>query len=126
VNTNPNTGSYSALLGKASGTEPNGDSGIKQDASIPAGAHGTLSFWYWPASTDVLSNDWQFAQVKDTSFNVLATVFKINSNSQTWTQVTFDVSQWAGRTIRVVFGVHENGNGKLTSMYVDDVTVTTS
>src|SRR5438046_950469 len=60
--TTVHTGSYSALLGATSGTEPSGNSAVKQTISIPSGASAaTLSFWYWPSSADTIADDWQTA-----------------------------------------------------------------
>jgi len=119
------TGSNSALLGGNVAPEPNGDSFLYQSIAIPSNAtSASLSFWYWPATTDTLTYDWQEAQIRNSSGTMLAQVFKIASNTQTWTQQTFDLLPYKGQTIQVYFNVHGDGFGDLTYMYLDDVGVT--
>ena len=121
--TSAHSGSYSALLGANTEPEPNGDSSLTQTISVPAGG-STLSFWYWPSTTDTITYDWQEAQIRDTSGNTLASVFKVCSNAQAWTQVTFDMTPYAGQNVELYFNAHGDGYGDLTYMYLDDVSVT--
>jgi hypothetical protein len=115
-------GTYSAFLGTPNtGSEPFGDSSIQQTIVVPAG-HPTLTFWYLPNTTDV-GFDWQEAQIRSTSGAVLAQIFRVDSDSQTWTQVTFDLTPFAGQTVVLYFNVHQDGFGDPTGMYVDDVFV---
>jgi Domain of unknown function (DUF4082)/Fibronectin type III domain/Bacterial Ig domain len=125
------SGSGSALLGTVSpAIEPSGDSNISQTVSVPASGKTTLSFWYWPATTDDICSgnackyDWQEAQVRSTSGQTRASVFKSNSNSQTWTQVTFDMTSYAGQSVVLYFNVHQDGGGDPTWLYLDDVSLT--
>ncbi len=120
------SGNASALLGTvAPEVEPLGDSTLTQTVAIPSSGKTTLSFWYWPATTDGLCSgsgcvyDWQEAQIQSTSGQTLASVFKSNSNSQTWIPVTFDMTPYAGQTV-----VHQDGGGDPTWMYLDDVSLT--
>jgi hypothetical protein len=127
------TGTSSALLGVVSGTEPSGDSSLSQTSTVPSGT-STLTFWYWPATADEICSgtscryDWQEAQIRSTSGATLASIFKSNSNAQAWTQVSFDLSPYAGQTIQLWFNVHEDGSNPPddTWMYLDDVAVATS
>jgi hypothetical protein len=117
-------GTYSAQLGAIAPPEPNGDSSIYQTITIPSGATtATLNFYYWASCADTITNDWQEAQIQSSSGATLAQVMKVCSNTQTWTQVTYNVIAYKGQTIRLYFNVHENGNGNLTYMYLDDVGV---
>ena len=119
------SGTYSALDGASSGSEPNGDDFLYQTITIPSTAtKATLTFWYWPATTDTITYDWQEAQVQNTSGATLAQVMKVCSNAQAWTQVTYDLTSYKGQTIRIYFNDHQDGYGDLTYMYVDDVSVT--
>jgi hypothetical protein len=126
------SGSGSALLGTASGTEPLGDSTLSQTVSVPSTGTTSLSFWYWPSTTDSICSgsgcvyDWQEAQIRSTSGQTLASVFKSNSNSQTWTQVSFSLTPYAGQNVVLWFNVHQDGGGDPTAMYLDDVSVTGS
>lgn len=118
-------GSFSALLGANAAPEPNGDSFLSQDITLPASfTSATLTFWYWPASQDNINFDWQEAQIQNTSGNTLAQVLKVCQNTQAWTQVTYDLTPYKGQTIRLYFNAHGDGFGDLTSMYVDDVSLT--
>ncbi len=116
------SGSYSAYLaGSVSGSVTT--SSIYQDVTVPAGG-GTLSFWYYPVSPDTITYDWQEMDILNTSGTVLATPLKVCSNAQTWTQVTYDLSSYAGQTIRLKFTDRDDGySGDQTNMYVDDVTI---
>ncbi|HMA35432.1 MAG TPA: hypothetical protein VKY74_13255, partial [Chloroflexia bacterium] len=115
-------GAYSVLVGAASGPEPNGNGSFYQQVSVPSSG-GTLSYWYWPSTTDTISYDWQDAYVTDTSGNVLATIMHVCSNAQAWTNVTFNMAAYAGQTVRIKFLAHGDGYGDLTYMYVDDVSL---
>ncbi len=118
-------GSFSALAGASSGSEPNGDDFLYQTIAIPSTAtKATLTFWYWPATTDTITYDWQEAQVQNTAGTTLAQIMKVASNTQTWTQVTYDLTSYKGQSIRIYFNDHQDGYGDLTYMYVDDVSVT--
>ena len=119
------SGTYSALDGASSGAEPNGDGFLYQTITIPSTAtKATLTFWYWPATSDTITYDWQEAQVQNTSGTMLAQIMKICSNAQTWTQVTYDLTPYKGQTIRIYFNDHQDGFGDLTYMYLDDISVT--
>jgi hypothetical protein len=119
------SGNYSALDGASSSTEPNGDDFLYQAITIPSTAtKATLTFWYWPSTTDTITYDWQEAQVQNTSGTMLAQIFKVCSNAQAWTQVTYDLTSYKGQTIRIYFNDHQDGFGDFTYMYLDDVSVT--
>ncbi len=117
-------GSFSAVLGATSQPEPNGDSWVYQTITVPTLMQDPkLSFWYWPWSSDTIEHNWQEAQLRDVNGNMLAQVFKAASNTQVWTQVTFDLSTYAGQTVQLYFNVHEDGYGNPTYMYLDNVSV---
>ncbi len=129
------SGTASALIGTVQpGTEPLGDSSLSETIAVPSSGTTTLSFWYWPSTTDTICSgsgcvfDWQEAQIRSTSGATLAQVFKSDSNSQTWTQATFNLSPYAGQSIQLWFNVHEDGSSPPddTWMYLDDVTATNS
>jgi peptidoglycan/xylan/chitin deacetylase (PgdA/CDA1 family) len=128
------TGTGSALLGLTSGPEPLGDSSLAQTITVPATGTTTLSFWYQPHTVDEICNgtacryDWSEAQIRSSSGTVLRSLFKLASNSGTWTRVTADLSAYRGQSITLWFNVHLEGAVPAddTWMYLDDVTVTTS
>ena len=118
-------GAYSAQLGASSDSEPNGDSSLYRTITIPSTAtKATLTFWYWPSTTDTITYDWQEAQVQNSSGATLAQIMKVASNTQVWTQVTYDLTTYKGQAIGVHFNHHQDGYGDLTYMYLDDVSLT--
>jgi Domain of unknown function (DUF4082)/Fibronectin type III domain/Bacterial Ig domain len=128
------SGTGSALLGTASGTEPLGDSTLSQTVTIPTSGTSTLRFWYWSSTTDEICSgsacvwDWSEVQIRDTSGATLASVLKANSNAQAWTPVTLDVTRYAGQRIVLWFNVHQDGASPPddTALYVDDVSIINS
>jgi N,N-dimethylformamidase beta subunit-like protein/uncharacterized protein DUF4082/Big-like domain-containing protein/fibronectin type III domain protein len=128
------SGTGSALLGTLSGSEPNGDSTLAQTIAVPSQGTSTLSFWYNPATTDDVCSgsackfDWEEAQIRSTTGQTLASVFKSNSNSQAWTQASIDLTPYAGQSVVLWFNVHQDGSVPAddSSMYLDDVTVSNS
>jgi hypothetical protein len=117
-------GSYSAQLGGSGAIEPNGESALYQTISIPSTATtATLTFWYLGASTDVITYDWQEAQVQNTAGTKLAQIMKVCTNAQKWTQVTYNLIAYKGQIIRIYFNAHGDGYGDDTYMYLDDVSV---
>jgi hypothetical protein len=118
------SGSFSALAGASSGSEPNGNDFLYQTITIPSTAtKATLTFWYWPSTTDTITYDWQEAQVQNTAGTMLAQIMKVCSNAHAWTQVTYDLTSYKGQTIRIYFNDHQDGFGDLTYMYLDDISV---
>lgn len=97
--------------------------------TIPSATHrASLSFYYWPASNDSSTYGWQEADVINSSGTVLNQLFVNTTNDQSWIQMTFDLSAYAGQTIGIQFLDNENSGGQsyYTYMYVDDVTLNVS
>jgi len=101
-------------------------SSIYQDVTIPSSASSaTLSFWYKPYTQDSSGWDRQQVFLYDTSWVLQDRILSVLSNSRIWTQHTFDVSSYAGETLRLYFSVYNNPYryyGR-TWMYVDDVSL---
>ncbi|WP_427018849.1 fibronectin type III domain-containing protein [Pseudarthrobacter sp. P1] len=127
------SGTRSARLGLNTGTEPLGDSTLAQTINVPATGTSTLTFWYQPHSADTgcsgasCSRDWMEGQIRSTTGTTLASLFKLNSNTGAWTQVTANLAAYKGQTITLWFNVHLNGPNPTddTWMYLDDVALTT-
>ena len=118
------SGKYSALLGKTTEPEVDGNSSIYQTITIPSTANeATLTFWYWPGTDDTISYAYQEALIQNTSGTTLATALKVASNTKKWTQVTYNLTSYKGKTIRIYLAVHGNGYSDYVYMYVDDVSV---
>lgn len=105
-------------------TEPNGASWAWQSVTIPSNASSaTLDFWYYAQSYDTVSQDWQEADIQDTSGHTVKQIFHQASNAQTWTHQTVDLSAYKGQTVHVYFNVHGDGGTDPTTLWVDDVHV---
>ncbi|MGI8589315.1 MAG: S-layer homology domain-containing protein [Chloroflexia bacterium] len=124
-NSLPHSGTYAALLGTLSGTEPTGNSSISQTLTVPAGG-GTLSYWWNGSTSDSITFDWQDAYILNAAGTVnLAQIMHVCTTTGTYQNVTFNMTPFAGQTVRLVFEVHQDGFGDVTSMYVDDVMLNT-
>src|SRR5438552_271071 len=119
VNT-PITG-HSALLGNLPDLTA-GDSWIYQTIAVPAGTT-TLTLQYWPRSDDSLSFEQMECQIQNNSGGFLAQVFLVDDNTQAWTGVTYDLSAYAGQTIRIFFRVTVDGANDGSIMYLDAISV---
>ena len=69
------------------------------------------------------SNDAQYVQVLDTNNELLETLLWTRSNEQTWGLYQFNLSKYAGQTVRVQAGVYNDGLGGVTALYIDDVSL---
>ena len=101
----------SLLLGRdtmSGGAEPNQPNTINN--SCAEGPSGTLHFSYRPSMTDTITYDWQETQVQNSSGATLAQIMKVASNTQAWTQVTYDLTTY-GQTIRVTPTIIKTGTG---------------
>lgn len=124
---NSHAGQFSVRLGTIDGSsEPRGYSAIYQWITIPPNAGSvTLSFWYWPSTTDFsTAYDGQQVLVYDSNGNQIATLMQVLENDRQWKQKTFNLSQYRGQRIALLFNVYQDGAGDPTGMYVDDVSVT--
>jgi hypothetical protein len=101
----------------------------------------TLGMWVYPISTEATSlaladkptsnpllsaasgSDVQYVLLLDYWGNWIDTLLWQRSNSQTWTFYQFDLSRYAGTTVRVQFGTYNDGLNGVTAMYVDDVSL---
>ncbi|OGO34105.1 MAG: hypothetical protein A2W35_14265 [Chloroflexi bacterium RBG_16_57_11] len=110
--------------------------------SIPAsGTSASLSLWLYPLSSEAstlapeaeppdtdfgdvtLLYDAQFVRVLDAGNHFLNTLLYIRSNNGFWSYHTFDLSAYAGQTIKIEIGVYNDGTDGITSLYADDVSL---
>ena len=128
TNTNSHSGTYSAVVGGAtggnpicgSGTEAQGDSSFYQQFTVPAG-QSTLSFWHQDCTTDTITFDWQDAYITNSNGQILQTIFHVCDQTSGFVNTQVDMTPFAGQTVRIKFLVHQDAFGDLTAMYVDDV-----
>jgi hypothetical protein len=101
-----------------------------------------VKFWYYPKSTsaaaitgveqesfsadalDYSNQDLQYLLVLDRYGNWIDTLLWTQSNTKTWTAAEINVSEYRGSTIRLQWGVYNNGYDGVTTMWVDDVELT--
>jgi hypothetical protein len=114
-------------------------SSARQFVTIPDdGSSATLRFWLYPLSGDAgtldpppdplpvavdmgpLSTDAQYVLILDENGDWIDTLLWQLSDDGEWTYHEYDMSPWAGQTIKLHFGVYNDGAGGVTGMYVDD------
>jgi hypothetical protein len=116
-------------LGIPSGVDAYSYSSMHQDVAIPGGVHQvSLSFRYLPVSVDVNGGDKFQALVLSTDNQLLVAVLNNSSaaswvNTQAWAEATQDITDLAGRTVRIYFNCINDGDGQLSHMDVKDVSV---
>lgn len=125
----PHTGKRSAWLG---GQDQEAINYIYQDIKIPANATGVKLeyFRYLHQETSGLSglfaSDASFgAVIADNKGKIIGAVEKLASSQadDRWQGKQADLTQFAGKTIRLAF-TSENPRGNISSMFVDDVVLT--
>jgi hypothetical protein len=123
-----------------------------QKVKIPGSADSaTLTFWVWTKSleSDARSSptanlpvfptginitqrqfspsysDLQYLLILDNYGNILTTKWSELTDNRAWKKVTKNLSAYNGDTIRLQFGVYNNGDyaDDITYMYVDDVSL---
>ncbi len=119
-------GNRSARLGAVSSPDIFSFSSVWQRVTIPAEAsQATLRANIYPVSQDQPGGDVQQIMILNERFRVIRTLSKELSNSQSWEARSYDLSDLRGRTIYVYFSVVNLGRtGRLSAMYVDDVSLT--
>ncbi len=114
-----------------------------QAVCIPPNAiAATFHFWEYPASQEAgawemeglldlegdprlvqLTDDTQYLLILDGEGNWLDTLLWQRSNAQTWLEHTYDLTEYAGQTIRLQFGSFNDGQDGVTFMHLDDVSL---
>jgi len=123
---NPHTGRGAVQLGTVSGfLEPFGDAQISQIVTLPSGGISTLRFFEWPLSADFITFDQQYVRVTplDPPGSTVE-LMRETRDDEIYVLREFDLSRFNGATVRLTFGVHEDGAGDITGMFIDDVSVT--
>jgi len=124
-----NTGTHSALLGTDGipGDEPgDGFSYLYRQIVVPATGSTNLSVWVLEHGDNNFIDDQQFGQIKDsTGTTVLGTIFDDGATfNAAWQHKTLDLTPFAGQTVYILFGVHQDiAGGDPTAMWVDDLTI---
>jgi YVTN family beta-propeller protein len=109
-------------LGIAAGDNIRTYSSIWQAIDVPADAPDpVLTFWYYAVSDDLVG-DRQYALIQDEGGG-LESVLSDRSDEQVWTYREYSLAAFKGHSVRIYFGVFNDGEAGITSMYVDDVAV---
>ena len=118
-------------------------SSVHQKVSLPANtANAYLTFWIKPSSggttglsTDSMpqigtladdmpmSGDVQYVLVLDKDMKIVKTLLWQLSNDRSWTLAQFNLNMFTGQTIWLHFGTYNDGLNGVSSMYVDDVSL---
>ncbi|MDY7076132.1 MAG: M28 family peptidase [Chloroflexota bacterium] len=138
------SGSRSMRLGIV---EPDDDrysySSAHQAVTVPTGAiSATLRFWLYPMSEEPpadlalpaqpwaptngafpLASDTQYVLILDEQGYEIERLVSQRRNDRQWIYHQFDLTTYAGQTIRLHFGVYNDGQDGVTAMYVDDVSL---
>lgn len=116
--------------------------------TIPAGtASATLRLWLYPVSTEAalrpegaapqspdglpttafgdmtMAGDAQYVNILNNVDAVIGTLVYMRSNNQFWSLHQFDLSSYAGQTIKLEVGVYNDAANGITALYADDVSL---
>ena len=118
-------GQRSLRLGIVDSANLEASNHLYQDIALPDSAqHFTLSFHYWASHEDTPGSDMQLLNIYETTTGVrLAQPWSRLSNEQTWQFEQIDLTHFRGRTLRIEFGVHNDGGGGRTALYLDEVSL---
>jgi len=142
-NTRSHAGTWSMRVGIVTPAENTYSySSASQFVTVPGDAKSTtLTFWLYSYTTEspafyqplplfnnvpypaVLANDSQYVQIYNAGGGLQETLLMQKSNSS-WTKHSYDLLYYKGQTIKLYFGVYNDGYDGVTGMYVDDVDLT--
>jgi hypothetical protein len=116
-------------------------SSAQQWITIPAGVGSAgLRFWLYTVSDEpetlaspaipsfapqsTLADDSQYVLLYNDSGVLIRRLWSGRVDDRAWTEAgSFDLSGYAGQTVRLYFGVFNDGDGAATGMYVDEVSL---
>lgn len=117
------SGNRSMHLGIDTGANQASYSSVQQAVGIPAGvAQATLSFHYFPVTTQLDGDRFYFVIMRASDYAILRVVFATDMR-QSWNLGSYDLREWAGQSIILRFSVKNDGLGGVTAVYLDDVEV---
>jgi hypothetical protein len=98
-------------------------SSFEQSVAVPAGVRSvTLRFWRL-ALTDDPVRDLQYVMVRPAGSVEWKELLVERNNAGEWQETQFDLSAYAGQSIRLRFGAYNNGKGGVTSLWIDDASL---
>jgi len=96
-------------------------SAFQQTITLPPDLRSAICrFYYFPITGDVDGDHQAFMVIQD---GTIYPGWQYLSNEQWWKLSEFGLLHWAGKTITLRFQVFNDGDGRTTAMYVDDVQV---
>ncbi len=113
---------YALQLGTQS-QQAHSYSSVRQYLSLPAGAQITLQFWTWTWAEPNAGADRQEALLLAADNRVLAVLWRVHLNEQSWRPVRADLTPYAGQTVAIYFNVANDGAGGRTALFLDDIQV---
>jgi hypothetical protein len=119
------SGCCSVLLGLLPGEEDvDSYSSVQQEISLPAGSGSiSLAFWHLPLS-DLDPGDRQECLLLDGQGGTLEILMRENNTGGSWVAESYDLSAYAGQTVRLYFNAYNDGDGGgVTGFYLDDVSL---
>ncbi|MXZ21823.1 MAG: hypothetical protein F4Y84_14680 [Caldilineaceae bacterium SB0665_bin_25] len=118
-------GDRSLRLGIVDSANQDANDNLYQDIALPDSAqHFTLSFHFWASHEDAPGSDMQLLNIYEATTGVrLAQPWARLSNEQSWQFELIDLTHFRGRTLRIEFGVHNDGSGGRTALYLDEVSL---
>ncbi len=119
----PHTGSTALRLG-ALDQSINDFTSVRQQITIPAGfSKVKLEFWTYTFLEANPGNDYQRAELLNTSGNPLVVLWNEATDKRAWERREVDLAAYAGQTVFLRFGVNNDGGGGRAAMYLDDVLI---
>jgi len=113
---------YALQLG-AQSQQAKSYSSARQYLTLPPGMRVTLQFATWTWSEPAAGADRQEALLLAADNSVLAVLWRVLANEQSWRQVTVDLTPYSGRPVAIYFNVANDGAGGRTAMFLDNVQV---
>ncbi len=113
----------------------------QQEVTVPAEASDvTLRYWLYPLSEELGTPPWpaelartledamlwgdvQYVIIRNQYDEWIDTLLWQRSDDQAWTFHEFDLTAYAGQTIKLNFGVYNDGHDGVTAAYLDDVSL---
>jgi plastocyanin len=116
----PHTGAASAALGGRN----SGQDELEQETSLPAGQAATFRFW-WRMTTQEPTHPFDTLEVvvkRSGGQETLLTTITDGSIAGSWQQSMFDLSAYAGQSVKIKFTARTS-DARPTTFYVDDVSL---
>ncbi|MCS7222237.1 MAG: hypothetical protein RML36_16085 [Anaerolineae bacterium] len=121
------SGLRSVMLGNRPLPDAVSYSSIRQETVIPLDAQTAfIRFWYWAQSDDTDGGDRQQLSLLDpVTYVRIRDLWRPSPlrNEQSWRLEEIDLTPYRGQDILVYFNVYNDGDGKRTVLFLDDVTL---